>query len=169
MDGTVRSQANPGCTWDTVVIMGRTWREEWGGTPSWMEVNTSQMLFHIINAISWFSYRVSIVIILSSSSCIYFCYSTIHIIIICSEARVPSSYYNNEMVLRFRKVLMVFVSLYSISNKSIRGVHKQPLEPITLTYDPTTLLRLKWSIKLCFFVSLYLPKLCLLYLYNKPH
>lgn len=60
------------------------------------------------------------------------------------------------------------VSLYSISNESIRGVHKQPLEPITLTYVPTTLLRLKWSIKLCFFVPLYLLTLCLLSLSIPP-
>lgn len=62
------------------------------------------------------------------------------------------------------------VSLYSISNESIRGVHKQPLEPITLTYVPTTLLRLKWSIKLCFFVPLSsISSRCVYSHYLWPH
>lgn len=117
-----------------------------------------------VNAISWFCivFNFCKTIRLSNS-----CKILLYFIILPSAVK-----HGHLATIIYREVVLRLcsfrVSLYSISNESIRGVHKQPLAPITLTYVPTTLLRLKWSIKLSFFVPLYLLTLCLLSLSIPP-
>lgn len=153
-----------GFGWESVVAnRARVFMKYWWWCKS--KLGLIHLLCYFINAISWFCivFHLCKIIRLSNN-----CKMLLYFIILPSAVKHGhlSTITNREVV--HRRTFSFRVSLYSISNESIRGVHKQPLEPITLTYVPTTLLRLKWSIKLCFFVPLYLLTLCLLSLSIPP-